>query len=134
MSMNSSFDPFGARKKKVLLIEDEVVIRQHLKEFIESDEVFVVESGNGLEAIEMIRKGGIDFVITDVSLPGIAGDEMLRRLVAEGNSTPIALMSGQLHLTKRSAKALGAVGYFEKPMEILEIPEFVSQYLLNGKN
>src|SRR6218665_4034660 len=114
--MNAAFNSnSGAGKKRVLLIEDEVVIRQHLREFIESDSVAVVESGNGLEAIEMIRQGGFDFVVTDVSLPGIAGGELLRRLVAEGNSTPVALMSGQLHLTKKSAEALGAVGYFEKP-------------------
>ena len=130
--MAASISSNAPSKKRVLLVEDEEVIRQHLREFIESDRIEVVECANGLEAMDLIRNGNFDLVVSDVSLPGIGGDELVKRLVNEGSKVPVALMSGQLHHTKKTAKAMGAIEYFEKPMEILGIPDFIEQFFAQG--
>lgn len=80
---------------QVLLVDDEPFIRSATKRILrrEPDLVFL-EAGNGQEALEMIHSGGIDVVVLDVMMPVMTGVEVLEALEAEGNNTPVIVVTG----------------------------------------
>jgi DNA-binding NtrC family response regulator len=101
----------------VLLVDDDpVILRCHARCL---DHEFDVElCTNALEAERRVAGGGIDVVVTDVSMPGMTGFELLGALRARDAHLPVILASAQ-SATDRAADAVreGAFAYLMKPVE-----------------
>ena len=69
-------------KFTVLIIDDEKNIREGLAASFEMDGYDVCLAADGKEGLSIIEKGGIDLVITDLRMPGVTGEEVLRRVTA----------------------------------------------------
>ena len=66
-----------AQTKKILLIDDDVDLREALSELlIMTDDFDVFEGGDGAEALEKIKQQAYDMVVLDVGLPDIDGREL----------------------------------------------------------
>jgi two-component system, cell cycle sensor histidine kinase and response regulator CckA len=76
-------DPASARKATILLVEDEAMVRDLLREVLESSNYRVLEAGQGREALAVAEAhaGKIDLLVTDVVMPEMGGPELARRLV-----------------------------------------------------
>jgi DNA-binding NtrC family response regulator len=100
----------------VLLVDDDpVILRCHARCL---DTEFDVEScPSALEADRRIAQGGIDVVVSDVSMPGMTGFELLRAVRERDARLPVILVSAQ-STTDRAADAVteGAFVYLTKPV------------------
>jgi DNA-binding response OmpR family regulator len=67
-------------KPRILVVDDEEHIRRdlidHLSHRIECE---LIEAANGYEAVEHLKKGGIDLILLDIKMPGISGTEVIQK-------------------------------------------------------
>src|SRR5271167_842147 len=84
--------------RKVLVVEDEILIRVIIAEALREAGMCVIEVGNADEAMEHVEAGTpIDFVFTDIGLPGsMSGLEFVRRLHARRPDLKLLMTSGRL--------------------------------------
>ena len=84
-----------AQAKKILLIDDDVDLREALSELLIMTEDFdVFEVGDGAEALEKIKQQAYDMVVLDVGLPDIDGRELCRLIRKQGVKCPILMLTG----------------------------------------
>ena len=87
------------RKPRILIADDDTMVRIGLKTVINWEEngfVLVGEAANGLEAMQLVQEKKPDIVITDIKMPGMDGIELIRQLRQQ--STPpeiLVLRTGQ---------------------------------------
>jgi response regulator NasT len=101
---------------RVLVAEDETIIRLDLKDLLERSGFEVcAEARDGEEAVELARSEQPDVAIMDVKMPRLDGIEAARRILDE-RPIPIVMLTayGQDELVQRAAEA-GVFGYLVKP-------------------
>jgi two-component system, response regulator PdtaR len=103
---------------KVLIAEDEAIIRLDLKEMLEEEGYDVVgEVADGEAAIRLARDRAPDLVIMDIKMPGMDGLTASERIVSEELGAVLILTAfSQRDLVRRAAQA-GAMGYLVKPFQ-----------------
>jgi AmiR/NasT family two-component response regulator len=110
--------PATQASPKVLIAEDEAIIRLDLKEMLEEEGFDVVgEAADGDAAVRLARERDPDLVIMDIKMPGLDGLSAAEKVVSEGISAVLILTAfSQRDLVQRAAKA-GAIGYLVKPFQ-----------------
>src|SRR5712692_6077148 len=101
---------------RILIAEDETIIRLDLRELLEKAGFEVcAEAKDGLEAIELARSEQPDLAVLDVKMPRLDGIEAARRILEE-RPIPIVMLTayGQDELVSRAVEA-GVFGYLVKP-------------------
>ncbi len=103
------FDLFKQKKNvwKVLLVEDDVPLRQFVAERLVTLGVDVIETGDGATVLELIKKHQPDCVVLDIMLPGKSGMQILEELRADDKKTPVVMLttlSGEGGLKLEAAK------------------------------
>lgn len=84
-----------AQLKKILLVDDDEILREALGEqLLMTDEFDVFEAGSGSEAISRAKESLYDLVILDVGLPDTDGRELCRVLRKQGVKCPILMLTG----------------------------------------
>jgi CheY-like chemotaxis protein len=78
----------------VLVVDDEQSLRRLLRLYLEKEGYTVLEADDGLDALSLLRRGGIDLALVDVMLPELDGFELLRRIRSE-SGVPIALITAR---------------------------------------
>ncbi len=116
--------------KKILVVDDEAVIRDFLKEVLEDYQVTVVSDGD--EAIAAMTKGPFDLVITDLRMPRVSGEEVVRDAKTRYPQMPVIVISGYSSLyTVSQSVSNGACAVLAKPFSIKELLLTVNS-ALNG--
>jgi AmiR/NasT family two-component response regulator len=108
--------------RRVLLAEDEALIRLDLKEMLEEEGYEVVgETGDGETAVTMARNLRPDLVVMDVKMPGMDGLQAAE-LITEQRLAPVLVLTAfsQMDLVDRAAQA-GAMGYLVKPFQKTDV-------------
>jgi AmiR/NasT family two-component response regulator len=106
----------AADRMRVLIAEDETIIRLDLKELLERAGLEVcAEARDGEEAVELARAEQPDLAVLDVKMPRLDGIEAARRILDE-RPIPIVMLTayGQDELVSRAVEA-GVFGYLVKP-------------------
>ncbi|MCU0727208.1 MAG: response regulator [Planctomycetes bacterium] len=105
--------------ERILLVDDEDEFAQLLSERLESRGLRVDTAGNGLEALDKVKKGDFDVVVLDMVMPVMDGIETLERLREERPELQIILLTGHATVEKGvQAIKLGAADFLEKPADI----------------
>ncbi|HVT21922.1 MAG TPA: response regulator [Mycobacteriales bacterium] len=102
--------------RRVLIAEDEALIRLDLKEMLEEEGYVVVgEAGDGQQAVDLASQVEPDVVILDVKMPVLDGISAAERIVAD-QIAPVVMLTAfsQRELVERAAEA-GAMAYVVKP-------------------
>jgi response regulator NasT len=104
--------------RKVLIAEDEAIIRLDLKEMLEEEGIEVVgEASDGEAAIRIAKEKSPDLVIMDIKMPGMDGLTAAERITEEGIAAVLILTAfSQRDLVQRAAQA-GAMAYLVKPFQ-----------------
>lgn len=115
-------------QSKILLIDDHSLVREGIKFILQKNEKFIIcaEAGDGLDGIERIKQTQPDIVITDLSIPGINGIEILKFIRA--NFPHIKTLVLTMHDEAEyvlSAIELGANGYLLKNSDLSELERAV---------
>ena len=103
---------------RVLIAEDEAIIRLDLKEMLEEEGLDVVgEASDGEAAIRLARERKPDLVIMDIKMPGMDGLAAAEHIVSEDLGAVLILTAfSQRDLVQRAAEA-GAMAYLVKPFQ-----------------
>ncbi len=102
---------------RVLLADDEVALRESLVEVLKDEGMAVTATGRGDEALELLKQGNFDLLITDINMPGLDGMSLLRE--AQAHCPRLSVMLITAYGTMESAiEAIrfGASDYILKPM------------------
>ncbi len=80
---------------KVLIADDHPVVRTGLKQMLAEDPTIEVkgEAGDGHELLRMVRGGGFDVLLLDITMPGMGGLDALKQIKIENPSLPILVLS-----------------------------------------
>ncbi|KZL10887.1 response regulator transcription factor [Pseudovibrio ascidiaceicola] len=107
---------------RVLLVEDERLIADAIKAFLERHEFIVDWVDDGLLAEDALRTGEFDLVILDLGLPGQDGLEFLRAVRDDKADVPILILSARETTKNRiDGLNLGADDYLTKPFDMEEL-------------
>ncbi len=106
---------------RVLVVDDEHPLRRLLRLYLEKEGYEVVEADDGLDALSLMRRGGIDLALVDVMLPELDGFEVVRRIRTE-SGIPIILITARGEEAQRiTGLELGADDYVVKPFSAPEV-------------
>jgi CheY-like chemotaxis protein len=110
----------GARGPgRVLIADDDPQMRRLIRGVLRRDGFEVVEAGDGLDALEVVERGGVDLVILDVDMPRLDGLGVLEELRAQVRTAclPVIVLTAQHGETEEKALDLGAHDYLGKPVQ-----------------
>ncbi|MEU5366424.1 response regulator transcription factor [Streptomyces sp. NPDC005925] len=106
----------------VLLAEDDRAIRHALERALTLEGYEVTAVADGVEALAQAHRGRPDVLVLDVMMPGIDGLQVARVLRAEGDSTPILMLTALVETADRIAGLdAGADDYVVKPFDVEEV-------------
>jgi two-component system KDP operon response regulator KdpE len=107
---------------RILVVDDEPPIRRLLRTTLAAQDYRVEEAADGEAALDFLKRNPVDLIVLDLGLPGIDGLEVVRRLRAGGNVTPIIILSSRDdEAGKVAALDLGADDYVSKPFGAEEL-------------
>ncbi len=118
-----------ARKKRILVVDDDDDLRMIVKETLDSDTYDVFDAANGRVALEMMKKSAFDLMITDLMMPGIKGVELVH-LAKKQNPDMGALLMSAYGTIENAVEAMqeGAFDFITKPFSISHIESRVKRY------
>ena len=104
---------------RILIIDDERLIRHALRDILEYEKHEVVDAEDGDSGLKAALEGKFDVVFCDVKMPGKDGIEVVEALALKGVSTPVIIMTGHgsVALAVQALKA-GAYDFIEKPLDL----------------
>ncbi|MDR0719726.1 MAG: sigma-54 dependent transcriptional regulator [Treponema sp.] len=119
-------------KSKLLVVDDEKNIREGLADSLKMDGFEVVTAAGGDEAWNRFQKGDIDLVITDLRMPDISGEELLKLIEAETPGVPVIILTGHGTVeTAVEAMRAGAWDFLTKPVNLDHLAQIVRRALSN---
>ncbi|MBN2205482.1 MAG: response regulator [Thermoleophilia bacterium] len=103
---------------RVVIAEDEAIIRLDLKETLEEEGYEVVgETGRGDEAVKLVRELEPDLAILDIKMPGLDGLAAAREIAGERRAAVLILTAFSQRDLIEQARDAGALAYLVKPFE-----------------
>ncbi len=108
----------------VLLVDDDPGVRFALTEVLSDRGYRVVAAHSGAQALALLD--GVDVVVTDLSMPGMDGLELMTRIAARAPKLPVILLTAHgSEAMVRIASRHGACGCLSKPFDIDEIARVI---------
>jgi putative two-component system response regulator len=115
---------------RILVIDDETVIRMLVMEILESAGYEVVGADCAEEALSLLEDDDFDLVVSDVIMPGLSGLELLQAVQARRASLPVVLVTGAgTYETLSQALTRGAAGLVTKPFAHADLQSAVADAL-----
>jgi CheY-like chemotaxis protein len=110
----------GTNRKTILVVEDDVIIREGLTTVLGRAGYQIIPAANGREALDRLREKPVDLILLDMMLPVLDGWRFLerRRRDQEPLPAPVLVVTGFEEGSLEWAVALGAAGYLRKPVAI----------------
>lgn len=126
-------------KGNVLVVDDEVDIREGLEMLLTSEGYAVDLAQNGTEGLHRMENRGYDLVLLDLMMPDMSGMEVLQEVRKRDRETPIFLITAYGSVEAAvSALKLGANDYFSKPWDndklVIEIDRMIAKRRLEYEN
>ena len=118
----------GLRGLRILVIEDAQDIREVFTLLLRAEGAVVDSAANGREATEFVAQQRFDVVLSDLGLPDIPGDVLIRELRARsGRATRVMVVTGYGEPFLTRARQAGADVVFTKPVEWSRILEYIER-------
>jgi DNA-binding NtrC family response regulator len=117
----------------ILIVDDDAAVRDLLYDLF-SDEHLCHAASTAEQALDFIREQSYDMVLTDISMPGLSGLELLGMLHQAQPDTPVIVISGigdRAHA--EGLIRLGAFDYILKPFRLETVEESVSRALEHNR-
>jgi DNA-binding response OmpR family regulator len=107
---------------KILLVEDDAALVRALRRGLSAHGHELISAENGEDGVAMAGEAAVGFVLLDISLPGLDGQEVLRRIRASRPELPVLMLTARDDLlNKVTALNAGADDYLTKPFEFEEL-------------
>jgi len=116
--------------KRILLVDDEPVVREYGEQALAECGYDVVTAEDGKQALEFLLYQRFDAAVIDLKLPGFDGRELLQRIRAQGISLPVWIMTGYGSFdTCMECAQLGIQGYLPKPFSMTALAHLIEETL-----
>jgi PAS domain S-box-containing protein len=119
----------ATKRARLLLVDDEELLCRFFSEVLGSSGYHVAAYTNPLDALAAFERNphAFDLVLTDQTMPGLTGRDLLTRLHARRTDLPVVMCTGYSeHLDETKAKALGAAAFLAKPIDMGRLLEVVA--------
>lgn len=118
----------------ILLVDDEDLLREGVREILEMADYSVIEASDGLQALQLFAVSDVDLVITDVVMPNMDGVDFVTKLRETFPLVPILTISGGSRVVSArfgldSALLSGANASLTKPFNAKQLLDTVAQLL-----
>ena len=120
------------KRPTVLIIEDEVDVRNFASRVLELEGYRVLQAEDGEKGLRLARKNRVTIVLLDLRLPGGDGWEVLKQLKSDPvlSSIPVVMFTASAAVSRRTqALAAGAADYLVKPMSAASLKRTVARNL-----
>src|SRR5579871_6502579 len=108
--------------EKILVVEDDRATRKALKQLFESEGYAVDDAQDGADGLALFRSGHPNFVILDLRMPKIGGQDLCKLIRKESEEVPILILTGSTEEVDRVLLLeLGADDYVTKPFSPKEL-------------
>ncbi len=121
--------PLGVEERpaRVLVVDDEALVLRALQRLLEHAGYDVVVAPDGVRGAELAVGGGFDVIVTDISMPGLDGLGLLRKVREKNADVPVILLTGQPDDARaRLAVEHGALMYLLKPIDVRTFAQVLS--------
>ncbi|MGA2403673.1 MAG: PAS domain S-box protein [Syntrophobacteraceae bacterium] len=132
LTLTESREALAAGAERILLVDDENILAELGKELLESLGYKVVAKTSSIEALETFRADphGFDLVITDMTMPGLRGEELAGEIIALRGDIPVILCTGYSELINETkAREMGIREFVMKPYSIANFAETIRKAL-----
>ena len=117
-------------KFNILIIDDEKNIREGLGAALEMDGYTVFLAADGKQGLEILERGDIDLVITDLKMPEVSGEEILAKVTGETPGIPVIVLTGHGTIDSAvDAMRKGAYDFLTKPVNLDRLSLLVKRAL-----
>ncbi|KAA1173777.1 response regulator transcription factor [Marinobacter salinexigens] len=107
---------------KLLLVEDDLDLAQTLVQYLELEGMICDHASNGIAGLNLINSNSYDVLLLDINMPRLDGLGLCQRLRAQGNDTPILMLTARDQLDdKLEGFRAGTDDYLVKPFEMAEL-------------
>jgi len=111
---------------KLLVVDDEIDIREFLANFFKKRKLSTYTASNGEEALRLLTKERPEIMLLDIKMPRMDGLEVLKRAKELDKNIKIIMITGREDKeSEEKASRLGVVNYIHKPLEIDEFEKVV---------
>jgi len=125
---------------KIIIVDDSATARMIVRRCLEiagcSDAEFI-EAGNGKEALSLLKEHKVDFVVSDLNMPVMDGEMLLKWMKASPklNEIPLVVLSSAVNAAKdRVLIDMGAFAVMSKPISPAKINESMSELIPNKES
>jgi DNA-binding NtrC family response regulator len=117
-------------KIRILVVDDEMVVREGLRRVLEGDKYDVETCASGRSALDLMQEKDFDLVVTDLKMPGMSGLEVLKAVKILQAEVPVIIITGYSTVdTAVEAMKNGAIDYIAKPFAPDQLMEKVGKAL-----
>jgi CheY-like chemotaxis protein len=114
-------------KKKIMIVDDEKVIRDFFKRLLFLSDVEVVEAGDGYTAIDLARKDKFDIFFIDMRMPGLDGLETSRQIRQLNPEAKIVMITGYAMGDVLNQAHEEGCEIIRKPFDIKDIEDVIKK-------
>ena len=115
---------------KILIVDDEAIVREVLNQKLESWGYDVALSCDGDEALARTEHEGFDLIVSDSAMVRMSGSELCKALKQSERTQDIpVIMLGAIKGDKEKAYEAGAVHYLDKPFQTTDLQDHISKAL-----
>ncbi|MCB0412894.1 MAG: response regulator, partial [Bdellovibrionales bacterium] len=120
----------------ILIVDDEETLLEVTVEILQdvTENIEFIKALNGLEAKKIIEEKKIDMVVTDMQMPKMSGEDLIRYIMDRKLNIPVIIFSAFGSLTEKEAFRLGVKGYFSKPFNYELLVSRISDVLKGNES
>jgi len=121
-------------KKRILVVDDDAMIRRLFKETLEPGNYHVMTAEDGVEALKLVKSRDFDLIYLDLKMSGMDGAETFRRIKRINGSIPVVIITGYptSELMERALEQ-GPFGVMKKPFDARDIRRSADGFLRGVK-
>ena len=125
---NALWEPEHRQKEKILLVDDEPVVRKMLSQVLKEDGYNVRPVANGIEAIKFANREDFDLVLLDLNMPGLDGWDTFEQLTSKNPLLPVIVITARPNQWF-TALAAGIGALMEKPLNLEKLTSMIRDLL-----
>lgn len=111
-----------ARKAEVLIVDDEAIVGERLRDYLEKKGMAVETCTDSRQAIDRIKEESFDVIVTDIKMEGPSGIDLLVTVKAEAPASEVIMITGYgTYEAQRQAEAVGAFDFVHKPFKVEDV-------------
>ncbi|MBL8440864.1 MAG: response regulator, partial [Betaproteobacteria bacterium] len=135
LNPSADLDPAELERLRVLLVDDSVASRRHLRRLLEELGVErITEAVNGRDAVACLQNTMVDLVITDYNMPEMDGRELTEYIRTQSwqNAVPVLMVTSEQNMGRLAAvEKAGVSAICDKPFEATSIRRLIADAVLN---